>query len=76
MFCRHLFYEGLAMSKSSTYWSKSPSFSVKFLRSPASISPNKEGTVLEAGLSNSTVGPPVFLGPAIRKQTAAVLLLQ
>ena len=34
------------MSKSSTYWSKSPSSNIKFLRSLANISPDKVGEFL------------------------------
>ena len=51
-----------------THWSKSP----------RNNSPNKvrKSSVLEARLSSSTVGLPVFLGPATRKQIATVVLLQ
>ena len=46
VFCKHLSYVGLAISKSSTYRNKSLSSNMKFLRSLANISPNKVGEFL------------------------------
>ena len=46
VFCTHLSLVGLPMSNLYTYWNKSPSSNLKFLKSLASISPNKLGEFL------------------------------
>ena len=78
VFCTHLSPVGLAVSKSCTYGSKSPSSNLKFLKTLAGISPNKVGKFLNpwGRTVQQYCWTTCVSGSAIQKKIAAVILPQ
>ena len=76
--CRHLSCVSLAKSILPIYWNKSFSSNIKFLRSLANVISEQGGGILKSLRQDcpTILLDSVFLGPAIQKQTAAVILLQ
>ena len=76
--CRHLSCVSVAKSILPIYWNKSFSSNIKFLRSLANVISEQGGGIRKSLRQDcpTILLDSLFLGPAIQKQTAAVILLQ